>query len=105
MFAVPLAVVVHYSAPLGSLWDWLAIIVWLTAVVGESIADAQLAQWRMNPANGGKTCRVGLWDLAASQLFLQWLHWWTYAAGDRRLRLVACLTLWPGAHVRYPPTI
>ena len=34
---------------------------WLAAMAGEAMADAQLNCFRSNPANRGKTCRAGLW--------------------------------------------
>ncbi len=60
-------------------WDGLALAMWLVAVIGESIADRQLATWRANPANRGRTCRTGLWAWSRHpNYFFEWLHWWTY---------------------------
>ena len=64
-------------------WQWsdfagIAIIV--IAVVGEGIADAQLARFRSDDTNGGKVCDVGLWGLSRhSNYFFQWLGWVGYA--------------------------
>ena len=66
--------------------DGLAIAVWLIAVTGEFVADRQLARFRRDPANRGRTCRTGLWRLSRHpNYFFEWLHWWTYvllAAGS-----------------------
>ena len=59
--------------------DLLAVLVWLGAIVGESIADRQLAAWRTDPANRGRTCRAGLWRYSRHpNYFFEWLHWFTY---------------------------
>jgi steroid 5-alpha reductase family enzyme len=51
----------------------------ILSIVGESIADAQLAKWRKNPANKGRTCRAGLWNYSRHpNYFFEWLHWWFY---------------------------
>jgi steroid 5-alpha reductase family enzyme len=62
---------------------WLAIAVafWNVSVLGESRADHQLAQFRANPANRGRTCRGGLWRYSRHpNYFFEWLHWFSYAA-------------------------
>ena len=56
-----------------------AVFVWLVAVVGETVADRQLAAFRADPANKGKTCREGLWRYSRHpNYFFEWLHWFTY---------------------------
>jgi steroid 5-alpha reductase family enzyme len=55
------------------------IVVWCVSIAGESIADAQLANFRKNPANRGKTCRAGLWGSSRHpNYFFEWLHWFSY---------------------------
>ena len=57
----------------------LGICVWLASLVGESIADLQLARFRSNPRNRGKTCRDGLWRYSRHpNYFFEWLHWFAY---------------------------
>ena len=66
------------ASPLG-IWDILGTTVWLIAVGGESVADRQLARWRAQPDNRGKTCRAGLWRLSRHpNYFFEWIHWWAY---------------------------
>lgn len=56
----------------------LAILV--LAVLGEGVADAQLARFRNDPANKGKVCDIGLWSLSRHpNYFFQWLGWTGYA--------------------------
>lgn len=60
-------------------WSIAAIVVWVVAVGGESIADAQLAAYREDPGNAGTTCRGGLWACSRHpNYFFEWLHWFAY---------------------------
>ena len=46
------------------------------SIVGESLADRQLAAWRSVPANRGRTARNGLWGWSRHpNYFFEWLHW------------------------------
>lgn len=59
--------------------DIAALVVWITAVVGEQIADRQLHRWRANPVNKGRTCRAGLWRFSRHpNYFFEWVHWLAY---------------------------
>jgi len=43
------------------------------------MADRQLAAWREDPANAGRTCRAGLWAWSRHpNYFFEWLHWLAY---------------------------
>lgn len=58
---------------------WLALPVFAIAVGGEFLSDAQLAKFRADPANRGKTCRAGLWRYSRHpNYFFEWIHWFTY---------------------------
>lgn len=60
-------------------WTLAAVAIWLVSVLGEYIADRQLAKFRGNPNNKGKTCRDGLWAYSRHpNYFFEWLHWFTY---------------------------
>lgn len=81
------AVAVLFSLPMfaamnGPALGFLSVIgvaVWIVAVVGESIADAQLAAFRADPANKGRVCRRGLWRYSRHpNYFFEWVHWWAY---------------------------
>ncbi len=59
--------------------DVAAVVVWMVALVGEGVADRQLAAWRANPANKGRTCRAGLWKYSRHpNYFFEWMHWLAY---------------------------
>jgi len=79
LFAIPFLVVVGNESPGLSLWDWLGALVVLLAMTGETVADAQLARFRADPANKGRTCRSGLWRYSRHpNYFFEWLHWFGY---------------------------
>ncbi len=49
---------------------------WLIALLGESLADAQLAAFKQNPANAGQVCAVGLWAHSRHpNYFFEWCVW------------------------------
>lgn len=78
LFALPfLAVAANPVTSLASIV--FAIALWLVSVGGESLADRQLAAFRADPANKGKTCRAGLWRYSRHpNYFFEWLHWFVY---------------------------
>lgn len=80
VFALPFAAVAvnPKSAPP---WLALGVAIWLLAVAGEGVADAQLARFRADPAHRGRTCRTGLWRYSRHpNYFFEWLHWLAYVA-------------------------
>lgn len=79
LFALPFAAVARapWTGPTPGLVAGLAIGV--LAVAGEGIADRQLARFRADPANRGRTCREGLWAMSRHpNYFFEWLHWFAY---------------------------
>ncbi len=77
LFSLPFVAVA--ANPDSSLWLLGAVLVWLVSVGGESVADRQLADFRADPGNKGKTCRDGLWAYSRHpNYFFEWLHWLTY---------------------------
>jgi steroid 5-alpha reductase family enzyme len=79
LFAIPFLAPAAIAAPHWRVWDGLGLLVWLVAVGGETLADRQLARFRADPANRGKTCRAGLWRYSRHpNYFFEWVHWWAY---------------------------
>ncbi len=59
--------------------EWAGAALWLVAVVFETLADRQLARFRADPANKGKTLRTGLWATSRHpNYFFQTLTWLAY---------------------------
>lgn len=65
----------------GPLWglglqDALASLIFLTALIGEGVADRQLAAFKAEPANRGDVCDRGLWAWSRHpNYFFEWLAW------------------------------
>ena len=78
LFALPfLAVACNPHSTYG--WLFAGFAIWLVSVVGESVADRQLAHFRADPVHRGKTCRIGLWRISRHpNYFFEWLHWFAY---------------------------
>jgi steroid 5-alpha reductase family enzyme len=55
------------------------IALWLVALAGEALADAQLAAFKRDAANRGRVCNVGLWRFSRHpNYFFEWLVWVAY---------------------------
>jgi steroid 5-alpha reductase family enzyme len=80
LFSIPFAAAA--ANPNASvLWIAVALGFWNVSVLGESRADHQLARFRADPANRGKTCRAGLWRYSRHpNYFFEWVHWFSYVA-------------------------
>jgi steroid 5-alpha reductase family enzyme len=56
--------------------EWTGCVLWIIALIGESIADAQMNSFRKSKANKGKVCNVGLWKFSRHpNYFFEWLIW------------------------------
>ncbi len=79
LFATPMLAAAQNPATPGALQLAAAVAIWLLALGGEALADAQLAAFRAEPANRGRTCRDGLWRYSRHpNYFFEWLHWFAY---------------------------
>lgn len=78
LFALPAWIVSHN--PETNKWALLlAGFIVIIAFTGETLADRQLEMFRANPANKGKTCRLGLWRYSRHpNYFFEWLHWFAW---------------------------
>lgn len=66
------------SSELG-LFEFLGLGVWLIALIGESVADAQMNHFRAIPANKGKVCNIGLWNYSRHpNYFFESCIWWGF---------------------------
>ncbi len=58
----------------------LGVLVALTGLAGEAIADAQLARWKQDPVHRGKVCDTGLWKYSRHpNYFFEWCVWIGFA--------------------------
>lgn len=81
LFALPFMAVAANPVSRITVWTALGVLIWLASVALESLADRQLATFRADPAQRGKTCRSGLWRYSRHpNYFFEWLHWFSYVA-------------------------
>lgn len=57
--------------------EWIGLSVWALALIGEGIADAQLAHFKRTNTDSLGICKVGLWRYSRHpNYFFQSLLWW-----------------------------
>jgi steroid 5-alpha reductase family enzyme len=79
IFSVPMLAAAANPTPGVRWFDWIGIFIWVVSMIGEAIADRQLARFRNDPANQGKVCATGLWRYSRHpNYFFESLHWWAY---------------------------
>lgn len=80
VLALSIMLAAHNPMPGLRTLDWLGVAILIVAVIGETIADRQLAAFRANPANRDKVCDAGLWGMSRHpNYFFEWLGWLAYA--------------------------
>ena len=80
LFAIPCWIAATNATAFPSVWDGVALLLAATALIGESIADRQLAKFKSAAENRGQVCNVGLWKWSRHpNYFFEWFHWWSYA--------------------------
>ena len=80
MFAMPVWAAAEAARALDRL-DALGVAVWAAGVLGESVADRQLARFRADPRRRAAVCDTGLWGWSRHpNYFFEWLQWWGYVA-------------------------
>ena len=63
-------------APALHLFELIGAGLWLAALSGEALADAQLAAFKRDAANRGRVCAVGLWRFSRHpNYFFEWMIW------------------------------
>ena len=80
LFSVPFVIAATNPAT-RPVWLAVAAAIWIASLVGDDFADQQLARFRADPDNRGRTCQSGLWRYSRHpNYFFEWLHWFTYVA-------------------------
>jgi steroid 5-alpha reductase family enzyme len=77
VFAVFIAA--HFPSDGWRIEDGLGALILLVGIAGEALADAQLKNFRLDPANKGRVCDAGLWRWSRHpNYFFQWFGWLAY---------------------------
>ena len=59
--------------------DYLGALILFAGIAGEALADAQLKAFRLDPANTGRVCDIGLWRWSRHpNYFFEWFGWLAY---------------------------
>ena len=81
LFLIPFGAAANNSSDLWRLSDFMALGIAVVALLGETLADRQLAGFRAQPDNSGKVCREGLWRYSRHpNYFFEWVFWWAFVA-------------------------
>ncbi len=79
LFSLPAWVVSQDPSAELNAWVLIGVSFWLVSLLGEGIADRQLAAFRAQAANRGRVCETGLWRYSRHpNYFFEWLHWFAY---------------------------
>lgn len=79
IFAMPYVVAGISEADSLRMIDFIGVIIWLCAMLGEATADRQLSQFKSDPDNKGKVCSIGLWHYSRHpNYFFEWVMWWAF---------------------------
>lgn len=80
VLALPLAIACFNPEPRLHPLEAAGVAIWLAGLIGESVADGQLAAFKRNASNRGKVCDIGLWRYSRHpNYFFEWLVWIGYA--------------------------
>jgi steroid 5-alpha reductase family enzyme len=80
ILAWPMLLAASDPSPELSILEWIGAGLWAVAIIGESVADAQLNRFKANPSNQGQVCDRGLWAWSRHpNYFFEWLIWVAYA--------------------------
>jgi steroid 5-alpha reductase family enzyme len=79
--------------------EWAGAALWLAAISGEALADAQLSRFKGAAGNAGAVCDSGLWRYSRHpNYFFEWLIWVSYF-------LFACASPWGWVGILSPACI
>ncbi len=75
-FSLPFALIALDPDSRFGVVAWTGIALWALGNVGAIVSDRQLAQWRANPENTGRTARGGLWSWSRHpNYFFEFTNW------------------------------
>lgn len=79
VLSLPFVLASQDTSP-ASFWTFAGLGVWVTGLIGETIADTQLSRFKKDPDSKGKVCKRGLWRYSRHpNYFFEWLMWVGYA--------------------------
>ena len=86
LLSIPILLAMRNASPRHELIELIGLCVWCIGIVGESIADAQMGQFKKDSSNKGKVCNVGLWRYSRHPNYffesVIWWGFWLFACGS-----------------------
>ena len=87
VLSLPFLIASIHEANTLSIFEGLGLGIWVIAISGEALADAQLKCFKSDPAHKPKVCQAGLWNYSRHpNYFFEWLVWvsfFIFALGSR----------------------
>ena len=79
VLSIPFALININTDPSLKLIEWIGLGIWVIGLLGESLSDHQLKQFKSKPEHKGKVCDYGLWHYSRHpNYFFEWLIWVAY---------------------------
>ncbi len=80
IISTPLLAAQYSNLPASlTIFDYLAVIIWIIGFYFETVGDLQLTKFRSNPANKGKILNTGVWHYTRHpNYFGDSAQWWGY---------------------------
>lgn len=79
LLSLPFFLIAIDPSPRLGLFEITGILLWITGLIGETLADEQLKKFKADPANKARTCDKGLWYFSRHpNYFFEWLMWVGY---------------------------
>lgn len=80
VLAMPLLIACVNPTPRLHVLESTGVAIWLVGLIGESVADGQLAAFKRAASNHGGVCDIGLWRYSRHpNYFFEWTIWIGYA--------------------------
>lgn len=80
LLVVTIMIAAHRPGAVPGYADLLGLAIFAIALVGEAVADRQLARFGVDPKNRGHVCDTGLWAFSRHpNYFFEWLVWVAFA--------------------------
>ena len=84
--SLPAFMINQNENPVFSFFEIAGTLLWALSVLGEALADRELAQFKKNPAHRGQTCQAGLWYYSRHPNyffeFMIWVGYFIFALGS-----------------------
>jgi steroid 5-alpha reductase family enzyme len=79
LLGIPFLAACSNASPAVGVLEWAGAGLWLLAISGEALSDAQLARFKRDPRSAGGVCDAGLWRYSRHpNYFFEWLIWVSY---------------------------